>query len=371
MKNIILLVIVTFLSISCGVDPHSTKPARQDEIKKAVDEILNDSKIPGIQISVIDNKTGEEIFYSSGFSDFENQIKMTNNAILKIGSITKSFTALSILILADEGKLNLNDSIGLYFNSIEDQFKNITIIELMNMNSGLSCYFNDDNNEYVDNQIEGNHSRYFSPEELMELGLNISKGNGILGKDVFHYNNTNYIMLGIIIEKVSGYNYSDFIKIKITDRLNLNSTFVPENNSYPQNLAEGYYINLENDKITNYTDVDLSYVWSAGALISNASDLCRWISAVASSQIIFGETENYIYNGFKIDEGVHYTSGLLYESMNSKLWHNGTVHGYHGELSYLKDRQIAIAVLSNVNIIGIEKDHVKELMNKIIEIVSD
>jgi len=370
MKNLFLLVITLFLSISCGVEPHSTQTNKHEEIKKAVDEILNDSKIPGLQIAVLDNKIGEEIFYSSGFADFENQIKMTNNTILKIGSITKSFTALSILILAEEGKLNLEDTIGLYFTSIEDQFKNITIKELMNMNSGLSCYFNDDNNEYVDNQIEENHSRYFSPEELMELGLNISKENGILGKDVFHYNNTNYIILGIILEEVSGYSYSDFIKIKITDRLNLSSTFVPENNSYPQNLADGYYINLENDKITNYTDVDLSYVWSAGALISNASDLCRWISAVASDQIIFGETKNFIYNGFKIDEGVHYTSGLLYESMNPKLWHNGTVHGFHGELSYLKDRQIAIAVLSNANIIGVEKDHVKELMNRIIEIVS-
>ena len=155
--------------------------------------------VPGLAVYIDSPLLGESIQIGAGFTDLESKKPMVGDECFRIGSITKSFTATAILILQDKGLLNLENQVSDYLNIDNKYLKNITIKDVMNMNSGLRGYINDDPSEdgFIFNYLTKTPQKKLLPEELIQYGLNLTETQGTVTG--FHYSNTNYIILGKII----------------------------------------------------------------------------------------------------------------------------------------------------------------------------
>lgn len=364
---VLFAMLLGLLVIGCSNNRTDTNIIDEDQLRSLVSAKILTYGIPGVQVCIKDQATGKTIKLSLGYSNLEARVPLRDTSQIKIGSITKSFTALGILKLAQDGLLNLDDEVGTYLSIENDTYRSITLRQLMNLDSGLRGYLNDDPTLYVVDSVIADPARHFTPGELVEYGFKLTDEQGMTGEGVFHYNNTNYILLGMVIEKVSRTGYAEFIRTEIVEPLGLPATYVPTGNAYGDNVSSGYHIDKEDKTTENLSAIDLSYVWSAGAIISTATDLCDWIISVATGKLVTGDMLNWVYSGVPLGESGQYTAGLMNEP--DKLWHNGTVIGYHGEVCYLKNSRIAVAVLSNCTFAGIEGDPVKEIMNGIIAMI--
>lgn len=370
MKKLLLLLMFCVFLGSCSGNDAEQPLLDESELKEFVRAEMAAYGVPGIQVCVRDITGNKTIAFSLGYSNLQTKAPLDNSTRIKIGSMTKSFTAMGILLLAQQGRIDLNDEIGKYVNTASDAYRHITIKQLMNMNSGLRGYINDDDSDYITDLVIADPSRQFTPEELVAYGFALTDEQGMTGASEFHYNNTNYILLGMVLENVSGMSFAEFVRQEIVEPLGLPATDVPLDNKYGNNVSNGYYINRKENTTEDYSALDLSYVWSAGTVISTASDLCKWMTLIGTNRVVSGSVRAYVYDGLVIQAGgIHYTSGLINEP--DRLWHNGTVLGYHGEMCYLKNKGIAIAVLSNCSLAGIDGDPIKEIMNEIIRRVNN
>lgn len=340
-----------------------------DSVKAVIKKNITEYGIPGIQVCISGPMFDNDIKISEGVLDINSKQKLENETGIKVGSITKSFTGIGILKLINNGLINLDDSVSKYIVTDDKHLNTIKIKELLNMHSGLRGYINDDNDSttYIIDTMIDEPEHLFTPEELVVYGIRLTDNMDKIGKDEFHYTNTNYILLGMIIEAVSGMKYQEFIQSEIIEPYDLRSTYYPDPNGTLNNVSKGYYLNMEDGTTTDFSELNLSYVWSAGALISNAADICKWISIIGNGKIQLGENSKYIYEGFPAGRSNFYTSGLINET--DRLWHNGTVLGYHGEMSFLKESRTAITVLSNCSISGLDTDPVSEIMKNIISLI--
>lgn len=373
-----LLILVLVLSITSACSDKESSSIQQSEFNKNIiqEEIikkLSEGDVAGVSVYIESPKLSEPVFLAEGFADKENLIKAEPLTKYRIGSITKSFTGMAILMLHDQGLLNLNDPVTDYLDYKHPYFENITIKEAMNMTTGLKGYINDldeDNPKTMENSlfydfVENYPGEKIEPEALLEEAIRITEIYGIDEDKEFHYSNTNYIILGMIIEKASGMSYESFIEKNIIEPLDLNNTIVPYTPELPANSAKGY-IDFNEDGIKeDMTYLHPSYVWAAGSIISDVQDIGKWMRALASKELVSQETLKYFFEeGALAKESTIYTAGVIVLNGND-LWHNGTVLGYHGDFYYDNKTDSVISILSNSNSEGI--DVTKEIMELILD----
>ncbi len=371
MKRLILplLFLIGLILSGCASDSHPVdNKINVNELELFIQAEIDEYGVPGVQVCILDEARNETNI-SLGYSSTEPETEMDDFIQIMAGSITKSFTGIGILKLVQKGLVNLDDSLGQYVTLDDHSHDGITVGALLNMHSGLRGYLNDDGEEKISEDMIADYDRHFSPEELVAYGFQLTDVMGTTGENEFHYTNTNYILLGMIIESVTGQGYTEYIRQEITEPFGLYDTYIPVDNEYPENISGGYLIDMESGEVYDYSGMDLSYVWSAGAVITTASDLCKWMNLIGNDEVVSKEVLNYVYEGVEIAESteMYYTSGLTNEP--TKIWHNGTILGYHGEMCYHKDSGYSIAVLSNCNVVGVESDPVKNIMNEIISMV--
>ena len=127
--------------------------------------------------------------------------------------------------------------------------------------------------------------------------------------------------------------------------MGLKNTWVPTDYRVPTNTVKGYQELEENTGIKDYTEIDPSYVWSAGNIISNVHDVATWIKSVSTGKLLSENTKKYLLDGIEIADNVFYTAGLVNEY--NKIWHNGEVIGYRAKACYFEKDDTSIAVLCN------------------------
>ena len=272
-----------------------------------------------------------------GLADREHNIPNTAQTRFRLGSITKQFTAMAILILEAQGKLSVEDLIFNYLTDCPPVWKNITIDNLLTHTSGIPDYtrFPDYRNSMATPS---------SPTQTMarfeDLPLDFNPG------EKWSYSNSGYIVLGYIIEQVSGQTYEDFLKQSIFIPLKLNNTGYDHNSN---DLAVGYadrYSDLPFDFI------DMSIPYAAGALFSTIEDLYNWDQALDTERLI---PQAYLDKIFTPHVPIPNTEGWFYgygwnigqERGHPIILHGGSINGFVGLNARYPDDQITIIVLSN------------------------
>lgn len=291
----------------------------------------NNNKFMG-SVAVFQN--GKIIYTrSAGFSDYENQIKATENSKYRIGSITKTITATLILKAVEEGKIILDKKLSDFYPFIKNADK-ITIEQLLQHRSGIHSFTDDEDYETWNTQPK-------SEKELLDI---ISKGHSEFKPDsTFQYSNPNYILLSFILQKIYNKTYSEIVREKIVLPLGLNHTFF------------GSMINTQNNECYSYsfsgkwekeTETDMSIPMGAGGIVSSPSDMVKFGNALFSGKIISKKSFTQMTN-LKDTYGMGVFKLPFYE--NEGFGHTGAIDGFSSMLSFFPESGVTFALLSNGN----------------------
>jgi len=286
-----LLLIFSALGVSsCNTDTNTGQPFSQDvqdKLNKAVDAKMAEFGVPGVIVGVWIPGKGEWIS-CKGAADIKTGAGPVMYDHVRIASITKTFTATVILQLADEKKLKLTDTLDMYDLGVTVPNRDrITIRNLLNMTSGLFNYTNDVNFWSI---FLANPTAAWTPKGLVA----IASAHGEVGPpgQGYDYNNTNYVLLGMIIEKLTGNTAGTEIKKRIIDKLGLWNTSFPTTAEMPVPFMHGY---MPDSVIGGDTSgpavIDMSVespmpFFTAGGMISDLMDIKTWLQALASGRLL-------------------------------------------------------------------------------------
>lgn len=316
----------------------------QTDIFQKIDNLLEDyvsNSLPGLSVKVISQGTP---IYSKGFalSNLDYNIKNSDSTVYNIASITKQFTAAAIWALINEDKLSLEDDIRLYLPEFPDYGEVVKIKHLLNHTSGIRNYhalmhlagFDYDNNYYDNNTVL----------ELAKRQKNLNHSPN----EKVSYSNTNYNLLTIIAERISGQNLNDYLKLKILEPLKMNSTFVRVEHGRPiKNRAIGYAPDGNGFKYS--VNNQLSY--GAGSMGSTVNDLAIWTSMLNEQIAEFKPLAQFLKQTEILNSGekANYARGLMIDTYKGfeVAGHSGQGFGCRSHLMAIKEKQIGIIVVTN------------------------
>jgi D-alanyl-D-alanine carboxypeptidase len=312
---------------------------------KLTDSIISNTKIPGLVVGVWDNSKNLTYVTAKGKADIEKNIPMAADLLFRIGSNTKTFTITVFLQLADEKKISLDDKLSKYFPDIPNS-DSVSLEMLCNMTSGI---FNYSETEEFGKAFVDNPEKTWTPQELVNLGTSkpyyfpVGKG--------FHYSNTNTIIIGMIIEQVTSNKLETEIKNRIIDKLGLEHTYFATGKYMVGNYCHGY--EAVPDSITgkraDVTDeVDISWAWSAGAMVSNIYDLKTYVKALTDGTFLKPETQKRRLQLGSISSNQNAGYGLGIFSYAGFLGHNGGLPGFNSFMMRYPEKDCTIIMFYNV-----------------------
>jgi D-alanyl-D-alanine carboxypeptidase len=324
-----------------GADVQS---ARRPAIDAALNEAFAASKAPGVVVGVwIPGKPS--YVATRGVSDIKTRQPMRVEDHFRIGSITKTFTATLLLILADEKKLSLDDPVSKYVAS-EPNGDKITLRMLANMTSGLHSYTEDD--AWVKIAF-ADFKRVWTPRELVDVG--IKHAPDFAPAQGWHYSNTSYVLLGMILEQVAGKKIQDSFDEKIFKPLKLTQTSWPVGDALPKPYAHGTTVQTLDDKLDDATNRSPSWAFTAGELVSTMSDLHTWVVSYATGSLISPEMQEQRLTWMTMPPNTPERAyGIGIGTDHGWLGHTGELPGYNCAAYYMPEKKIAIVVMVNSDI---------------------
>lgn len=316
--------------------------AVQARLLQAVTQTQAAFKVPGVIVSV--SAPGQGLWETSlGVEDKATGRPMVAGMHTRIGSITKTFTVTALLMLADDKRLGLDDPIGKYLDFVPNG-NNITLRQLASMTSGLYSYTQDAT--WVAGLYQ-NPTRGYTVRELLDVGFRreprFPPGTNI------NYCNSNTLLLGLVIEQVSGLKVEDFFAQRIYPRLGLRNTVWPTDNTLPQPFAHGYTEQTPNQQEADATFHNPSWGGAAGQLISNLDDLKVWARALGEGTLLSPEMQKERLTWVPFGTPT-FGYGLGIGLFNGWLGHTGELPGYNTGVYYLPSNGAVVVIQTNSDI---------------------
>ena len=329
-KLIILLVLVSTLNVSA------------QNLKQQFDDIISASyqnDMPGASFLVAQN--GKLLYRKAvGKSNLELDIDMTSDNVFELASISKQFTAIAILMLEEQGKLNVNDPITKYIPDYPTNGKTITIHQLLNHTSGIKSYTSM-------GDLRSFARKDKSPKELIDYFKN--EPMDFNPGEEFRYNNSGYILLGYIIEQITGDTYENYIEKNIFEKLGMSNSRYGSKKELIKNRAEGY--NQNENGYVNSDYISMSIPYAAGSLMSTVDDMLKWQNALTNNTLIKATSLEKGINGSTLNNGEHIDYGYGLGALNFKgskgYTHSGGIFGFSTNGIYLIDEDTYVIGLSN------------------------
>ena len=318
--------------------------AKRHEIDAVVNRAYAAAQVPGVVVGIWIPGEGNYVA-ARGFADLRSRQPMRSSYYFRIGSITKTFTVTSLLILADEKKLALDDAVSKYVDFVPNGDK-ITLRMLANMTSGLHSYTEDEDAVRI---IIGTPNRVWMPRELVDVGLksppDFPPGAG------FHYSNTNTVLLGMILEKVSGRRIQDLFAQQLFAPLRLRHTMWPTSAQMPSPHASGYTQQTLDNTRANATDRNPSWAFTAGELISTLGDLRTWVTSYTTGSLVSPEMQKERLTWVTLPPNTPARRyGLGIGEDHGWLGHTGELPGYNTAAYYLPQKKAVVVVMVNSDI---------------------
>lgn len=269
-----------------------------------------------------------------GMANFETETPNTPQTKFRLGSVTKQFTALAIVMLQERGKLSVNDSVCKYLADCPQTWQPVTIRNLLTHTSGIPNYTDFPN-------FAQTMSTRMTPAALVDTFRN--KPLEFAPNEKYEYSNSGYHLLGLIIEQASGKSYADFLQENIFTPLAMNNTGYDSNRAIIKNRASGY--TQQGDKLANALYIDMSIPYSAGALYSTIEDMLRWEQALYTTKLVTQKSLEEIFTPFKNNYGYGW---LITNQFNRKVVaHGGSIPGFESFIARFPDDHVTVIVLSN------------------------
>lgn len=330
MKKFNGIIVLGLISLLWFPAAHAQLKPEKVKTDSLVELLENHNKFMG---SIALMEKGKLVYSNAaGFADFENKIKATNRTVYRIGSVSKTFTSAMIFQLVEEKKISLDDKLSDYFPQIVNSEK-ISIKDMLLHRSGLWSITDD--SLYLKWCTQPK-----SREEL--LGMINSHPVLFLPGEKSEYSNSNYLLLGLIVEDITHKSYAVNLQERIVKKAGLKSTYYGKPSDIKNNECYSYYYSAEG--WTKDIETDMSIPGGAGAIVSTSEDLVQFASALFSGQLINKKSLEEMLTV----EGT-YAKGIFpmpfYELKG--FGHTGGIDGFRSVLIYFPDKELSLAVTSN------------------------
>lgn len=293
-------------------------------------------QIPGLALRVI--QSGQETKSAHyGLANVELQVPVRAETVFEIGSLTKQFTAACILLLAQDGKLSVDDRISKHLSGPSPAWSNITIRHLLTHTSGIKSYTGQDGFELTRRLTQ---AQFIAA--LAKLPPDFAPGAQA------KYSNSGYNLLGHIIENVSGKSYWSFLSERIWSPLGMTSCTNRDPSIVVPHRADGYL--RKNGGLQN-RDGDLTDVFAAGAIVSNIGDLVKWNAALDAGKLLNTNSRAQMWTAGKLNDGSDCPYGFGWRVTplqgHKNIGHSGSTSGFSATLQRFPDDELTVMVLCN------------------------
>lgn len=340
MTKIKIFLLLFFFSTSCFAQINLDK-----EFDRITDSVLAvNPLIPGMIVSFVSSDYKWE--KAKGYADLEKKTPMRLDNTYRIGSVTKTFTISVLLQLVDEGKVSLDDNILKYFPDFPNGDK-ITVRMLADMRSGI---YNYSESQPFEDSLTNRPAKIWNDDELVKMALMFP--SYFPPDSGFHYSNTNTILIGKIIEKVTGSKWQSEVKKRIINPLGLKNTWTANGRDIMGNYAHGYMqMDSASTKLTDVTSYyDVSWAGAAGDIISDINDIKIYLRALGEGKF-YSEKMNEARKQWAITHGdLKYGLGMF--SVGGFLGHNGGIPGFTNFSAYSPEKDCSIIVMYNTQRTG-------------------
>lgn len=334
---------VLCLSAFCAAAPVAAQQSAASSKAAAIEAIVTApvkaAKVAGASLVVAER--GQTIVAKSfGMADLELDVPMPDDASFEIGSVTKQFTAASILLLMERGKLALDDEVTKYLPDYPTHGQRITIRHLLTHTSGIKGY--------TEMKEFGDIMPLRKPADTLvkmfgAQPLDFAPGEAMV------YNNSAYFLLGLIIEKLSGVTYSDFVRTNIFDKVGMKSSYYCSESEIHHHHAHGY--DTLGDTLILKGAISHAWPFAAGSLCSTAADLSAWLAALHGGKVLSAESYREMTTPATLNDGtkLRYGFGLALSSPHGHraIAHGGGINGFLSEAAYFPESGLSIVLLLN------------------------
>jgi D-alanyl-D-alanine carboxypeptidase len=341
---------------------HELDPALASRLDKAIEKVRRQAGIPGVVAGLWMPGKGSYV-RATGVADKASGERMNKDVFVRIGSETKTFTATALLKLVDDGRVGLDDPISRYVPHVPNGSR-ITLRHLAEMRSGLFPYTDAPDFQH---DLLSDPQRTFTPKQVLAYGF--KHKNTFAPGAQFQYSNTNFVLLGLVVEKVSGHGLAGFIEKRVLRPARLSHTLLPDSSEFPRPHPHGYTNQTLTGEVADSTDWNPSWAWAAGAMISDLHDLRSWAKTVATGTLLSPETQAQRLKMLPTGHpGTSYGLGIF--KSGGWIGHNGSIPGYETVTVYLPSKKATLVLMINTDITYQGQEPSSLLARAITEIVT-
>ncbi|WP_294271255.1 serine hydrolase [uncultured Chryseobacterium sp.] len=333
------------------------------QLNQKLDSIIqtefSDPSAPGGVFLV--SQKGKTLYEKAfGKANIELDVNMTSGNVFQIGSMTKQFTAIAVLILESRGKLSVNDPVSKYIPDYPSG-NVITIHHLLTHTSGIKDFTRM-------KSLSDIAQKEMTPKQMVDFFKNETPD--FKPGEKFEYNNSGYVLLGYLIELISGERYEDFIRKNIFEKADMKNSCYASDRKIIKNRAYGYH--QKTDGYVNKTIINFSVPFSSGSLMSTAEDMVRWQHALNTGLILDAEHTRKAFTPYSLNNGEKLTYGYGWHLKDINgiptREHGGSVFGFKSMAVYIPSLDIYVVGFSNCDCHSptqVVKDMAKEVLNAV------
>ncbi len=311
-------------------------------LENRIDQVINPNfgtpNGPGAVFMVAHK--GQAIYHKAfGKANLELEVNMTTENVFQLGSITKQFTAIAILLLEEKGKLNVKDILSTYLPDYP-QGNKITIHHLLTHTSGIRDFTGIKSLPEI-------AQKELTPKEMVDFFKN--EKPAFLPGEKFEYNNAGYVLLGHLIELISGETYENFIKKHLFEKAGMTHSFYANDRQVIPYRAAGYHKKEHN--YLNRSIISFSVPFSAGSLMSTTGDMLKWQNALTHHLLLSASQSQKAFRTYLTNKGepINYGYGWHIRKRENQhsIEHGGSIFGFKTMGIYLPDEDLYVIGLTN------------------------
>jgi CubicO group peptidase (beta-lactamase class C family) len=315
----------------------ATPALTAQQISAKADEYLNASvRVNHFTGTILVARDGQPMISKGyGMADYELNVANSPQTVFRLGSLTKQFTSMAIMMLQERGKLSVSDPICKYLEKCPPTWQPVTIRNLLTHTSGVPNYT--DAPDFLEKVATAPYTSASLVDLFRDKPLDFAPG------EKYKYSNSGYHLLGLIIEKISGVSYAQFLSENIFKPLGMKSTGYDDSRALVPNRASGY--TLTGDSFVKAGYLNMAIPYAAGSLYSTTEDLLRWDQALYTEKLVSRKSLDEIFTPFKDGYAYGWNIGKRFD--RQMTGHAGGINGFNTFIVRFPADHVTVIVLSN------------------------
>ncbi|QQS41245.1 MAG: beta-lactamase family protein [Acidobacteriota bacterium] len=313
----------------------SAQPSLEEKIDDVVRRQMGEQKVPGLSLAVV--KDGKPVVVKGyGLANVEHSVPVKPETVFQSGSIGKQFTSFAVMLLVEDGKIRLDEKISAYLGDVPESWSNITVRHLLTHTSGMTDYDWDFRKDYTE-------------DEMLEMAKKIP--TAFKPGERWMYSNLGYLVLGVMVGKVSGQFYGDLLQERVFKPLGMKTARVISESDIVPNRAAGYRLVDGELKNQNWVSPTANSTGD-GALYFTSADLIKWDAALRDRKLLSQKSYDEMWTPVKLNNGrtSHYGFGWVLKRVNSRriIEHGGSWQGFQSFITRYPDNRLTVIVFGNL-----------------------